>query len=280
MPDASRMTRLASIGRRALRTSPPRIGSPKLFSAAAVLAVAVIATLLALLNSPLLEIQSVRVEGADVVSAASVRQLAGLTGEHVILADYEAAEARIAALPMVREVKIRRSWPNAATVAIVERTAWGRWQADSTVWPIDADGIVLEGAAPTSSGPLVQQVSAQPAVHAGAAVDLGAIRMVAELDRRGSPVPLPSILAYEWSLSDGLTVVTEHGRIVFGGADGLDFKYAVWESLEREALSRGEPLLFADLRFGLRPRVEIGLNAGRGIRLSESSAADLSTSAR
>ena len=110
------------------------------------------------------------------------------------------------------------------------------------------------------------QVSALPAVKAGAAVDVSAIQMAAELHRRGSPVLLPGVLAYEWSLSDGLVVVTEHGRVIFGGAEGLDYKYEVWSLLEREAMSRDEPLLFADLRFGLRPRVEIGFNVGRGIR--------------
>ena len=264
------------------RTPRRRIGFGLrgLLTSAAILVVAVVGTLLALLNSPLLEIQQVDVEGANVVSAASVRQLAGLAGEHVVLADFDAAASRISALPMVRDVVIHRNWPNGATIVIVERTPWGRWQADGAVWPIDADGVVLEGAAPSIGGPIVQQMSAQPAVKAGATVDLDAIRMAEELHQRGAPLPLPAIVAFEWSLADGLTVLTEHGRIVFGGSDGLDYKYQVWELLEREAMSRSEPLLFADLRFGLRPRVEIGLNEGRGVRLTESSAADLSAAAR
>ena len=118
-----------------------------------------------------------------------------------------------------------------------------------------------------STGPIVTQVSASPAISPGAIVDTTALETAAELHRRGAPLPLPSVLAYEWSLADGLMLVTEHGRIIFGSADGLDYKYAVWELLELEAQQRGEPLLFADLRFGLRPRVEIGLNLGRGIRI-------------
>ena len=117
------------------------------------------------------------------------------------------------------------------------------------------------------------QISALPAIAAGAQVDTTALQMADELHQRGAPLPLPAILAFEWSLVDGLVVVTEHGRIVFGGADGLDFKYTVWELLEAEAQRRGQPLLFADLRFGLRPRVEIGINLGRGVLNLESSAA-------
>ncbi len=250
--------------RGALRLS--RIRWPRLLFASMVVAVASLGGILFLLNSGLFHITSVDVEGTEVVSPASVRQLSGLKGQHVILADLEAAAERIAALPMVKEVTIRRDWPNGIKVVIVERTPWGRWRANNTVWAIDSEGVVLEGPAPTTHGPIVNQISAMPAIAAGARVDLTAVEMVHQLDRRGAPLPLPAVIAYEWSLSDGLVVLTEHGRVVFGGADGFDFKYRVWHLLEHEAQARNEPLLFADLRFGLRPRVEIGFNLGRGIR--------------
>ena len=246
-----------------------RFRVPRLTIVSVLLFSASMAGLLVLLNSPLLEIQTIEVEGTEVVSAASVRQLVGLKGEHVLLADLEQARLRVAALPMVRDVAIFRDWPNGIRVAIMERKPWGRWRADNTVWAIDADGVVLEGEAPPFNGPILTQTSALPAIAAGAVVDLTAVQATAELHKRGSPLPLPSVLAYEWSLADGLVVITEHGRIVFGDADGLDYKYGVWELLEREAYERGEPLLFADLRFGLRPSVDIGLNRGRGIRTQD-----------
>ncbi len=253
----------------------PRITWPRLAWAAVLLSVASLGVMLALLNSPLLEIKTIEVEGAEVISPASVKQLAGLKGQHVLLADLEAAEQRIAALPMVKQVTLGRDWPNGIRVVIVERTQWGRWRANDTVWAIDSDGVILEGAAPAYSGPLVTQTSALPAIRAGAQVDTTAVDMVAELHKRGAPLPLPSVLAYEWSLTDGLVVVTEHGHVIFGDADGLDYKYAVWTLLEREAQARGEPLILADLRFGLRPRVEIGLNVGRDIRILNHTAASI-----
>ena len=253
-----------------------RIRWPRLILAAVVLSVAALAVMLTLLNSPFLEITSVSVEGTDVISAASVRQMAGLKGEHVMLADLEAARQRIAALPMVKDVTVGRDWPNGISVVIVERTPWGRWRANNTVWTIDSEGVILEGAAPAWHGPIVTQVSALPVIKAGAQVDLSAVNMAADLHARGAPMPLPSVVAYEWSLTDGLVVITEHGRVIFGDADGLEYKYAVWDQLEREAQRRGEPLLFADLRFGLRPRVEIGLNLGRDIRIQDHATASVS----
>ncbi len=244
----------------------PRVRWPRLLIVAAFLLVVGLGAMLALINSPLLQITTVEVQGADVVSPAAVRQLAGIKGQHVLLADLDAARRRIRALPMVKDVAISRNWPSGVKVVIVERMPWGRWRANDTVWAIDSEGVVLEGPALPYDGPIVTQTSALPAIAAGARVDTTAVRMVQDLHERGAPLPLPAVIDYQWSLSDGLIVITEHGRIVFGGADGLYFKYRVWTLLEREAFSRNEPLLFADLRFGLRPRVEIGLNVGRGIR--------------
>jgi len=260
------MRRLAS-----LRRIIPRvhIWRPRLTLFTVVLVVASFGMMLTLINSPLLEINTIDVEGADVVSAASVRQLVGLKGQHVLLADLEAARQRVTALPMIKQATVSRDWPSGIKVVIVERKPWGWWRANNTVWSFDSEGVILEGAAPQYSGPIVTQVSALPVVKAGEVVDLTVIGMVAELDQRGAPLPLPSILAYEWSLTDGLVVLTEHGRIVFGDFEGFEYKYSVWDELEREAQLRGEPLLFADLRFGLRPRVEIGLNVGRDIRVQD-----------
>jgi len=253
-----------------------RIRWSRLVFAAVALSIASLAVMIALLNSPLLDVNSIEVQGTDVVSAASVKQLVGLKGQHVMLADLEAARQRVLTLPMIKEAAVLRDWPNGIKVVIVERTPWGRWRAENTVWAIDSEGVILEGAASSTDGPIVTQVSAWPAIKAGTVVDTNAIKMADELHHRGAPLPVPGILAFEWSLNEGLSVVTEHGRIVFGDADGLEYKYAVWELLEREAQRRSEPLLFADLRFGLRPRVEIGLNVGRGIRNHDHTTASVS----
>ena len=217
-------------------------------------------------NSPYLDVQQIEVEGADAVKSVALAQLTGLKGQHMLLADVDAAERRIAALTMVKSATVSKDWPNTIRVVIIEREPWGRWRANGAVWSIDAEGVVLEGAALPDEGPLVTQTSALPAIRAGERVDTTAVELVAALHERGAPLSLPSVVAYEWTLSEGLAVVTDHGRVVFGDGEGLEFKYAVWDQLEREAQARGEPLLFADLRFGLRPRVEIGLGVGRAIR--------------
>lgn len=225
---------------------------------------------LTILNSPLMEVRSVTVEGAHTLSPEAVTQIAGVRGDHFLLADLDAAEAQLLALPLVREASVHRKWPNGIRIEITEREPWAAWQLGEAVYAIDAEGVVLEGFLPPSSGAIVRQISSLPEVKNGATVDLDAIAIIQLIEANGPPEQGPDIVAYEWSLRTGLTVVTEHGRITFGDSESLDFKFQVWEQLETEAGRRGEPLLLADLRFGLRPAVEIGFGLERAPRTSES----------
>ena len=235
----------------------------------AILGVTLIAGAIAALNSPLMKIQAVDVRGTQHLTAEAIAQIAGLRGQHLLLADLAAARERILAQPLVKEVAISREWPNQVRVDIVERTPWARWEIDGDVFAIDAEGVVLEGLAAPPDSVLVRQASSLPIVRGGARVDLAALALIHRIEAAEPPPSRPRILAYEWSLRQGLTVVTTHGRITFGGADGFSFKYQVWRELEREAERRGEPLLTADLRFGTRPAVEIGLGLGRATRITE-----------
>ena len=231
------------------------------------LGLAIVAGALVVINSPLMEIRSVRVVGTSHISAEGVRQLAGLGGENILLADLAGARNRILAQPLVKDVRVAREWPNGAVITVMERTPWARWDVDGATWAIDDEGVVLEGLPAPRDAPQVRQVSSLPAIRGGAHVDLGAIALIRQIEERGAPDGAPALLLFEWSLQTGLTVVTQHGRITFGDSDGFAFKYGVWEQLEREALRRGEPLQVADLRFGTHPRVEMGLGLGRATRI-------------
>ena len=230
---------------------------------------ATLAAALVVLNSPLLEVRSVEVSGTKHVSRGAVAQLAALTGENILLTDLAAARQRILAQPMIRDARIRREWPNTIHVEVVEREPWVRWEVGGEVWAVDREGVVLEGVTAGADSILVRQVSSLPTIQAGARLGLEAVDLIGRIQEIGIPRKGPEILAYEWSLRTGLTVVTRHGRITFGDADGFAFKYQVWERLEQEAQRRGEPLLIADLRFGTRPAVEIGLGLGRATRIVE-----------
>ncbi len=220
------------------------------------------------LNSPLLEIRTVTVRGTAHLTPEAVAQLSGLRGENLLVADLDAARQRLLALPLVKAVAISREWPNRVRVVVTERTPWARWEAEGQVYAIDDAGVVLDGLDAPAGGIVVRQVSSLPVVEGGAHVDLDAIALLQQIEQAGPPRGGPAIVGYEWSLRDGLTVVSRHGRIIFGDGEGFGYKYAVWEQLEQEAQRRGEPLLTADLRFGTRPAVEIGLGLGRATRIT------------
>lgn len=222
-----------------------------------------------ILNSPLLEIRSVTVEGTHLLAPDSIAQLSALRGEHLLLSNLGEARARILTQPLVEDVSVTRVWPNGVRITVEERTAWAGWEADGRVWAIDGKGVVLDGLAPPLDSTVVRQVSSLPAIRAGTHVDLEAIALIRLLTEAEEPRNGPRVLGFEWALRSGLTVITQHGRVTFGGADGFEFKYRVWEELEFEAQRRGEPLLTADLRFGTRPAVEIGLGLGRAVRILE-----------
>lgn len=239
--------------------------------AAAFAAAALIALAVAGANSSLADVEHVGVEGAERLNPAAVAQLSGLRGQNIFTADLDAAEERVGRLTLVKSVRASRGWPNSVKLVIVERRPAGRWRSgDDIVWSIDSEGIVLEGEPAPAPGPVVEQVSELPVVRPGARVDASAAVLADEIDRRGAPgggsADAPRILGYRWDQAVGLTVLTEHGRVIFGSASGWEYKYEVWAGLEREAARRNEPLLLADLRFGSRPRVEMGLNADRAVR--------------
>ena len=224
---------------------------------------------LVVINSPLMEINAVRVSGTRTISAEAVAQLAALRGANLLTANLEAARERILTQPVVRDVSVSRVWPNSVRIVVEERTPWASWEVNGEIWALDAEGVILDAAQAPEDSVLVRQVSSLPAIHAGARVDLAVVELIRRLEEAGAPAGAPRVLTFEWSLKDGLTVVTQHGRITFGGGDGFAYKYQVWEQLEFEAQRRGEPLLAADLRFGTRPAVDIGLGLGRATRIVE-----------
>ena len=241
----------------------PRIAAVFVLATIAVLAVV-------LANSSFLDVKTVHVEGAERLKPAAVAQLSGLRGQNMLTLDLAAAERRIEAVGAVKSASASRNWFNSVKLVIVERRPAGRWRSGDTVWSIDSEGIVLEGEPAPMPGPVVEQVSELPVIRPGARVDASAAALADEIDRRGAPeleaAEAPRILAYRWDQAVGLMVQTEHGLVIFGSASGSEYKYEVWAGLEREAARRNEPLLLADLRFGSRPWVEMGLNAGRAAR--------------
>lgn len=116
-------------------------------SGALVGTVAVLVTLTgwALWSSPLLGVREVRVAGTKLLTPAEVGQAAAVA-EHAPLPRLDLGEiaARVAALPPVERVEVRRDWPDTLVIEIVERTAVAVVPVGDQFHVIDSHGVVFQ----------------------------------------------------------------------------------------------------------------------------------------
>jgi cell division protein FtsQ len=97
-------------------------------------------------RSPLLDLDTVRVEGATRTSSAAIAEAAGLMpGLAMLDLDETLVRQRIEALPWVAEAEVDRRWPGTVTVTVTERTALVTTQDEAGAWwLLDRSGRVLE----------------------------------------------------------------------------------------------------------------------------------------
>jgi cell division protein FtsQ len=111
-------------------------------------------------------IDQVKVSGHRQTSEIDVLERLGLDGwTSTIGFDAEAARARIAGLPWVESVEVRKIYPGTLQVAIVERRAFAVWQRGTDLSVIERSGhvIVPYSAARDATLPLVIGVGAPEA---------------------------------------------------------------------------------------------------------------------
>jgi cell division protein FtsQ len=134
-----------------------------------------------LLASSLFGVSSVRVEGTGRVSPAQVRGVAGIqSGTPLARLDTAAVAARVAALPAVRTVDVRRTWPRGVAIVVRERVPAAVRVRGTGFALVDRSGVVFAEVARRPKGlPLVT-----------APIGAGAPALRAALDVLDS-VPLP-----------------------------------------------------------------------------------------
>ncbi len=216
--------------------------------------IAAVTGLVALYVSPALRVHNVQVTGTTVVDAEQVAQLAGFEDDSMLRLDIESARRRIEYLPMVQSVEITRRWPQTLRIKVTERAPWGYWQSGGTLYPIDSEGIVLQGVQPPEGAPVINNVGPPSRLVAGDHTDRDAVSLTQALLQKVPAQLSLNVAALEYSVDSGLVVVTDAWyRVVIGDSQNIDYKLTVWQAVEgqlgREAMN-GHVL---DLRFGDRP---------------------------
>ncbi|PZM13635.1 cell division protein FtsQ/DivIB [Rhizobium tubonense] len=89
-------------------------------------------------------IEDVKVSGNDQTSEIEILQLLGLDGTTSLVAlDVDAARKKIATLPWVENVEVRKVYPRTVEVKLRERQAYAIWQHGSELSLIEKNGSVI-----------------------------------------------------------------------------------------------------------------------------------------
>jgi cell division protein FtsQ len=231
-------------------------GGPRLWRRLLVLLLVagLIAGGLALYLTPVFRVQEVQVTGAQTLDAYSLAQLADLEGASMFTAPLDAAQDRLAALPMVKSVNAERRWPHTVRLVIEERQPWVYWYTQDDEYVVDADGVVLEGAMPTPDAPIIYHLDGAAQFQPGDVVDADAVHLAQQLlDSLPATLDM-GLVRLEYSDREGLSLLTGAGyRVIVGDSHGLQYKLAVWEALEQRLGRQQMQGHVLDLRFGDRP---------------------------
>ena len=108
-------------------------------------------------QSPLLDVDEVRVIGAARVGPNELRSVAGIEpGTPLVGLDLNAAVDRLQRLPSVASVEAERTWSGVVTFAVTERPAVARIDTPEGSLVVSADGIVLDRTGTPETGlPLI-----------------------------------------------------------------------------------------------------------------------------
>ena len=105
----------------------------------------VVAAAWAVWAGPLLAVGTVRVDGADMLPAEQVREVAGIAdGTPLLRVDVEAAAARVGGLPQVADVEVTRGWPRSVVITIVERVPVAVVGEVGRRSLVDAEGVLFD----------------------------------------------------------------------------------------------------------------------------------------
>lgn len=186
-------------------------------------------------RSPLFDVSSVRVLGVDADQEQAVRSAAGvIEGDNILRLDAGSIEQRIARMPWVREVSLRRVPPASVEIAIDAREPFALVRLAEAVWTVDAEGIVLAGGA---AGPHLVVISAPGAVlpRVGEEIaDLAVSNAIAV--HRSLPGPLrTSVLRYDVESESDLRFLLDVPDLVPETQEGLWVRFGLAERIDAKA---------------------------------------------
>lgn len=157
--------------------------------------------------TPALSVRQVEVRGTSVLTQGEVSAALGVpTGTPLLQVDLDAAAARVAALPRVAHVTVKRSYPSELVVAVQERVPVVFVDKPDGTHLLDATGADFAVAPPT---PGVARLVVPNAVP-GDAETMAALQVIAalpaEVRTQVAQIAPASVVDIRFALVDGRTV--------------------------------------------------------------------------
>jgi cell division protein FtsQ len=188
----------------------------------------------ALLRSSWLAVDDVRVRGMERVDADHVLAAAAIDrGTPLLRVDTDAAAARVASIPEVASVSVRRDWPHGVDVVVTEREPLAAVHTGEQFRFVDAAGVVFGAAAQRPRGlPLVDVSAAESQGQAAGGVDTQTLNAaLAALDAVPRGIADRVRVVRARTPDDVVLQLTRAQRVVWGGAERADRKATVLRAL-------------------------------------------------
>lgn len=222
--------------------------------------VLVVVILWTMFFSPVLEVRTVKVKGAERTGEALVAETTGLigAGQNLLLLSPAAIEASVADLPWVQDVSVERRLPGTVKIEVTEREPAMILSLGAARWTIDAHGHVLasgEAAAglPTLAG--VEVASVEPGIQLMTRESADALTVYRALPES----LLEEVSAVFAPTSERITLTLKSGTAVrLGAAEEVRAKVKVLGSLLRRLAGEGRTAAYIDLRVPTSPALSPG----------------------
>ncbi len=219
---------------------------------AVVLLLALTGTAWLLLRSPLLDVDTISIGGAQRTDPAAIWRASGVrSGVAMVDVDESRAARKVEALPWVAEAAVRRHWPNEVSITVTERSALAALRRqDSVGWVLlDASGRVLEQVSEVPAGLVpIEGIAAAASPGTLVAGPHDALRLAAALSEqlagRVAAIRVMPTGELELQLAGG-------GTVRLGAPSDLDRKLSAAETMLASVDSRGLAVL--DVRIPASP---------------------------
>jgi cell division protein FtsQ len=187
-----------------------------------------------LTTSPAFEATSVMAAGNDLLPAEEIVQAMNVGRPNVFWIRSHQLEIRLEQLPAIQTAAVRPSLSGSIYVNVKERAPVAVWDSEGQQVLTDVEGTALrEG---SRDLPILHGNVGGP-IPIGGRLDASAIQAIQIIAPRLRSLGLEEA-RLEWTMGQGLSVLDDGQRVIFGSSDQIEAKLAAYQAI-RERLDSG-----------------------------------------